>query len=244
MKITIITVALNEIKTIQKTLSSVAKQSYADIEHIIVDGGSSDGTFELAAEYAKTVKYPVKLIKQTYNGHIYGALNEGIIHASGDIIATLHANDFYTSEDEISKVVDAFTQSGASMIYGNVYFVNSKGKRSRTYSAKKFKKELLLNGFMPPHPACFIKKELFEKYGLYANEYIIAGDFELLIRMFLNNVEPIAYLDRDIVAMSPGGISQQIKNRIFVTNREKFKALKDNNFNINPIRLLKRYLYI
>lgn len=244
MKISVITVALNEAQTIQKTLNSVAMQSYSDIEHIIIDGGSTDGTFELAMEYAQKANYMVRVLRQTFPGRIYGALNEGISMATGDVIATLHANDYYPTRDELNIVAENFRDSEASIIYGNIYYVTESGKQGRKYSAKKFRRESLLDGFMPPHPAMFMKKDLFDKYGLYSTKFTIAGDYELCIRVILKSTEKLKYTDRNFVAMSIGGISGKPVNRIWRTNKEKLEVLKLNEIDINPLRLMKRYFYL
>lgn len=245
MKISIITVALNEVRTIQKTLDSVAMQSHPYIEHIIIDGGSTDGTFELAIKYANDSKYPVHVLRQTFPGRIYGALNEGISYASGDIIATLHANDYYPTKNELTTVAKAFREFNTSIVYGNIYYVTESGKRGRTYSAKKFHKESLLNFFAPPHPAIFIKRELFNKYGGYSTDYLIAGDFEFLVRILLLHNESIQYINNEFVAMLKGGLSTSIKHRIFTNMQEKWAVLKKHNQSCSIFSVFKRYiLYI
>lgn len=243
MKISVITVALNEAESIKKTLDSVAIQKYDNIEHIIVDGGSSDGTFEIASDYAKAANYPVKVIRQTFSGRIYGALNEGISQATGDIIATLHANDYYPTPDELQIVADTFNSSDTSIVYGNIFYTNKKGKRAGRYSAKNFKKEALLNFFAPPHPAIFIKRKLFDQFGGYSTKYLIAGDFDLMVRFIIVHNQIFQYIDREFVAMSIGGLSTSLRHRLFTNMQEKWKVLKSHNLNCSFFSIINRYIY-
>lgn len=245
MIISIITVCLNEAKSISAALESVKKQSYSDIEHIIVDGGSTDGTWKIAEEYAKLATYPVKVIHQQSDSGIYGALNEGISYANGDVIATLHANDMYETGDELKQVAKAFITSDADLVYGDVrYFHPSNHSITiRKYSAKRFCSKSLLDFFAPPHPATFIKRNIFLRHGLYATDYLIAADFELMVRLILVNRVKTLYVERCVVAMSMGGLSTSLRHILFTNIKEKRRALRQNNQKCRWISILKRYLY-
>lgn len=245
MKISIITVCLNEANSISATLDSVKMQSYSDIEHIIVDGGSTDDTLRIAKEYANQATYPVKVLHQQSDSGIYGALNEGISHANGDIIATLHANDIYETEEELMQVAKAFMTSDADLVYGDVRYFRppNRSLTIRKYSAKYFCRESLLDFFAPPHPATFIKRNIFLSHGLYATDYLIAADFELMVRLILVNRLKTLYIDRCVVAMSMGGLSTSLRHILFTNIKEKRRALRQNNQKCRWISILKRYLY-
>lgn len=246
MKISIITIALNEAKSIGECLNSVSRQTYPDIEHIIVDGGSTDGTLSIVDEYAVSAPYPVKIINQSECNGLYGAINEGIAHSQGEIIGLLHANDFYNSDNELQIVADAFKTNHTEIVYGNIRYFNSANptKTTRIYYARRFKRESLMDGFMPPHPAFFATRRLLTRNGCYPTDLRIAGDFEMIVKLLLVDNEPIVYIDRIIVAMSSGGVSGKIPNRLYRTIFEKHKVLRRNGFDVSIFRLFKRYLYL
>lgn len=245
MKISIITVCLNEADSIMATLESVKMQNYYDIEHIIVDGGSTDSTWCIAEEYARQAAYHVKVVRQQSKGAIYAALNEGIAIAEGDIVATLHANDRYESAEELSQIAKVFMTYDVAIVYGNVrYFkLSNPLKTVRRYSAKHFRRESLLDFFAPPHPATFIKRDVFCRYGAYSVDYLIAADFELMVRLILVKNLKIKYIDRCVVAMSTGGLSTSLQHVLFTNVQEKRRALQQNNQKCRWISVLKRYLY-
>lgn len=245
MKISVITVALNEALTIRRTFESVKLQTYKNFEHIIVDGGSSDDTMLLAEEYASNAPYPVKVISQKGMGRIYGALNEGIAVAVGDVVATLHANDFYASPEELEAVASAFQDAEVKVAYGNIRYVDyvSPDKVRGYYSSKHFCRESLLDFFAPPHPATFIRRDVFETYGYYSEDFLIAGDFELMVRLILVNRVKMRYIDRCMVCMTTGGLSTTLRHRLTTNVREKWRALKQNNQKCSCLSILKRYLY-
>lgn len=246
MKISIITAVLNGADTIRRTFESVALQSYKDIEHIIVDGGSTDGTQDIIEEYSLSADYPVKVISRSSEGRIYGALNEGIKQSTGDVISILHADDVYTSAGVLERVVYEFSQWSEPICYGDIYYFrgDNVGEVVRRYSAANFRRESLLHLFAPPHPAVFIKRELYDKYGLYSTDYLIAGDFELLVRLMLVHQVAFRYIPFEAVAMRLGGLSTRLKHRIFTNMQEKKRALRRNNHQPACFSVLKRYLYI
>ena len=186
MKITILTVCLNSELTILHTLNSVLTQSYKNIEHIIVDGGSADKTLEFLKEYNLKNKI---IIHQTKSG-IYNAMNLGIKKSKGDYICILNSDDIFNSNTTIEKVVKKIIKDkDCSIFLGDVIFFNAEKftKINRNYSVKSFNKNLLKFGVMPPHPGSFVKKELYLKYGLYEENYKIASDYEFFLRTIYKN---------------------------------------------------------
>lgn len=236
---------LNEDLTLPVTLKSVKSQTGVEIEHIIVDGGSTDNSLDIALKYADEASYSVTIVEQSNHG-IYEAINQGLSLASGEIIAVLHANDYYASPFELESVVRKFDETHADIVYGNVRFESliSPKKITRRYSAALFSPEKLRDGFCPPHPATFIRMSVFQKYGFYATDYKLAADFEMMVRLLLRHRLTTAYLPREIVVMSPGGLSSHLTNRIWHNNREKLHALKSNGEKTSALSLMKRYLYL
>ena len=183
MKISIITVCFNSEETILSTLNSVISQTYDNIEHIIVDGGSNDRTLDIINDY----KFRNKILISEPDKGIYNAMNKGINLASGEVITILNSDDIYQSSKTLSGVVrDIKNNPDKDIFLGDVVFFNKNNfkKIVRYYSAKNFKTKSLLDGIMPPHPSSFIKKKVYEKYGLYNEQLSIAADFEMFLRLF------------------------------------------------------------
>lgn len=243
-RVSVITPAFNEKPRLGKAVGSLSAQTFnAGIEHIIVDGGSADGTPDAAERYAAAAPYTVKVLRDTGDG-VYDALNAGIKAAHGHYIATLHANDAFTTPDALDRAVRMLESTGADLLYADLHFVNRKGRRVRYYSAARFRPQLLADGFMPPHPTIVARRSLFDTVGLYDSRFRIAGDFDWLCRAMLLHKAQCVYLPLDMVEMSTGGISGRWRNRLWFTNREKYLSLRANGLKICPLRLLKRYLYL
>ena len=240
MKISILTVCLNSELTILHTLNSVLTQSYKNIEHIIVDGGSTDKTLEFIKEYNFRNKI---LIYQTKNG-IYNAMNLGIKKSTGDYICVLNADDIFNSNVIIEKVVKKILKNNECSIFlGNVVFFNSENfkKISRNYSAKNFNKNLLKFGIMPPHPGSFVKREIYLKYGMYEESYKIAADFEFFLRIFYKNNNDFKKLNLLITRMKTGGISSKDIFSYFISTIEIIKSFKKNKIKYNIFLILLRF---
>tara|TARA_A100001015_G_scaffold320786_1_gene448487 strand:- start:33 stop:557 length:525 start_codon:yes stop_codon:yes gene_type:complete len=172
IKISLITVCLNSEKTISKTLNSLYSQKYQNIEHIIIDGGSSDSTMEIINNLKKPF---TKIISEPDKG-IYDALNKGIEFSSGEIIGILHSDDHYFDENVISKVVENFNGQYIDSLITNVFFEDKRNKDFfyRRIFASRFEPWKMRFGLMPAHPGIFLKKNVYEKFGLYSTEYLIA----------------------------------------------------------------------
>ena len=219
MKITIITITLNSESTIRDTLNSVYSQSYQNIEHIIVDGGSKDSTLAIIRRYPNKNKKII--IKKGSN--IYEAMNIGIKNSSGDFIAILNSDDIYQSESIIEEVVNIIKKNkNINIFLGNlIYFKdNNYYKIVRFYSAKKFKPWMFRYGLMPPHPSSFIRRSLYKKYGLYEERFKIASDFDLFLRLIF--IKRVAYktINKIIVRMRTGGVSGKNINSYITINNE------------------------
>ena len=177
--VSIITVVFNNVSYIRDAIQSVRSQNYPHKEHLVIDGGSTDGTVEVIKEYEDQISV---FISEPDEG-IYDALNKGIKIASGSIIAILHSDDLFISSSVVSQSVERMLAKNADICFSDMIIVNRNNEKIfRYYKSHYFKKWLFKIGWMPPHPTCFIKKSLFNKYGFYALEYKITADYDLLLR--------------------------------------------------------------
>ena len=227
MKISVVTACLNNADTIEETILSVIGQDYPDMEFIIIDGGSTDGTLEIIEKFRPSIS---KIISEKDNG-IYYALNKGIDLATGDIIAFLHADDLYSNTTVLSGVMKVFSEKNPQGVYGDLFYVDREdiSKVTRYWKAGKYKHGLFLKGWMPPHPSFFLKKECYEKFGKFNTSFESAADYELMLRMIHKNKITVSYLPEVLVKMRVGGKSNvTMKNRI-KANREDKRAWKVND---------------
>lgn len=209
MKISVITATWNSGKTVQDTIDSFLKQTYLDKEHVIKDGGSKDNTLDICRLNEPRYNGSLKIISDRDKG-IYDAMNQGIEAATGDIIGILNSDDFYTSNDVLQKVADEFEKdSDLEAVYGDIHFVKDDDltKCTRYYSSSYFRPWLFRFGFMPAHPSFYVRKEVYEKYGLYDLQFRTSSDFEWMVRIFVKYHINAKYLNKDFVTMRAGGES-------------------------------------
>ena len=237
MKISIITVCYNSEATIQDTIESVLAQTHSNIEYIIIDGASSDDTLSIINKYKDKVS---KLVSEPDKG-IYDAMNKGVQLATGDVVGILNSDDFFESEDVVEAIVKCFKQNpNNDLIFGDVVFVNPNklDKITRHYSAKHFKMWKLRFGWMPPHPATFIRKTAYQKTGLYSLNYKIAADYEMFIRLLMVNHLKFSYLNKVLVRMRAGGVSTSGLKSSILLNREIVKTCRSNGIYTNILMVL------
>lgn len=241
MKVSIITCTYNSERTISDTLLSINMQTYQNIEHIIIDGMSNDGTLDIVK---KNLTERQIVFSERDNG-IYDAMNKGIQMATGDIIGILNSDDFFTKKTVVETIVRAFEQNDIDAVYGDIHFVKSDNllKCVRYYSSRIFRLSLMRFGFMPAHPSFYVKKQCYDKLGLYNIAYQIGADFELLLRYIYINRIKVMYIPFDFVTMRMGGISTSgIRSRIRIM-REHLRAFRDNGVYTNVFLLSLRYIY-
>lgn len=239
IKVSIITVTYNSAATLADTIRSVAVQNYCDIEYLIIDGNSSDGTQDIIRSFNGTVS---RWISEPDKG-LYDAMNKGIQLATGDVVGIINSDDFYHRSDAISKVVGAFEESNCQCVYSDVRFVRP-GKLEKTvryYSSKGFSPEKFKRGIMPAHPTFFTYRENFLKYGLYKTDYEIAADFELLVRFLYKFKLSFHYLPIDLMKMRTGGLSTKSWRSNVIINQEDLRACKENGLETNYFWLYSRY---
>jgi glycosyltransferase involved in cell wall biosynthesis len=238
-EISIITVTFNSQSTISDTINSILNQSYPNIEYIIVDGGSTDGTVDIIKSYGSRIS---KFISESDKG-IYDAINKGIQISTGDIIGILNSDDFFYDDNVIQKIADAFDDPDLDAVYGDVIFVdkNNLSKITRYYSSENFKPDRFRFGFMPAHPGFFCRKELFEKFGYYKVDYKIGADFELLLRFMLINKIMCKYLDIITTVMRTGGASNRSFRSNLALNNEILRACRENGVTTNYLFIYSKY---
>lgn len=240
MKVSIITVCYNSSETIESTIQSVLSQTYSNIEYIIVDGQSKDDTLKIVERYKNKIS---KIISEKDDG-IYDAINKGIALATGDIIAILHADDFYPSENVVSLITEAFTSKSVDAVYGDLQYVDrvDVGIIKRNWSSGEYLKENFLKGWMPPHPSFFAKKECYNKYGVFNTTLRSAADYELMLRFLYKHNCSVAYIPKVLVKMRVGGKSNvSIMNRI-KANREDKKAWELNGLTPSMFTFIRKPL--
>lgn len=209
MRISILTATYNSNKTLKYTIGSVLNQSYKEYEYIVVDGASKDGTLDVVKAYEPNFERKLKYISEADRG-IYDAMNKGINMSTGDVVGILNSDDFFTSDDVIAKVVEAFAADDSiDAVYGDIHFVKDENlnKCTRYFSSRYFRPWMLRFGFMPAHPSFYCKKSVFEKYGLYDLQYRTSSDFEMMVRLLWKHKIKTKYLNMDFVTMRAGGES-------------------------------------
>ena len=239
MKISIVTVCLNSEKTILATLNSVLTQSYKNIEHIIVDGGSTDKTFE----YLKSYPNPKKKIIINKKKGIYEAMNTGIINSTGDFIGILNSDDIFNSDQVIDDLKKIFSKNKSKKIFfGNVVFFKNKFiDVQRYYPSGNFKAIDLYKGLMPPHTGTFIHKDIYKQVGLYKKEYMIAGDYDFFLRAIIKNKVNFKNINYLVTRMKTGGISGRNLKSHIISTVEIIKSLKFNKLDFNLYNIILRF---
>lgn len=224
MKISIVTVVFNEVEFIKDCINSVVRQDYPDIEYIVIDGGSTDGTTGLILENAEGIS---RFCSEKDEG-LYDALNKGIELATGEVVGILHADDVFAHEQVLSRIAARFKESGAEAVYGHMNYISRKGhpRVYRKWISEPFLPERMTSGWMPPHPALFIKRTLFQQLGPYRLKFGTCADYELMLRYFYRYSIHAVLLDQLLVNMRLGGASNgSLKKRMQALNWD-YKALK------------------
>lgn len=241
MKISVVTVVYNCADTIRGCIESVLNQDYTNLEYIIIDGGSKDGTVDVIKEYEHRLG---KFVSEKDKG-IYDAMNKGLKLATGDVVGILNADDFFYSTDTISKIAKAFVKKPElDATIADIVFVNETNTRIvRHYEAKKWRPAKFAWGYMPPHPSFFCKRHLFEKLGYYKIDYKIAADYELLIRYLYVNKIRYKYLPMITTRMRMGGVSTKNINSILILNKEIKRACRENNLGTNFLKIYTKYIF-
>lgn len=242
MKVSIITVVYNAEHTVAGAIESVLSQDYKNIEYIIVDGASTDGTLNVVKKHKQHI---AKIISEKDKG-IYDAMNKGIAAASGDIIGILNADDFYASKDAISSIVKEFKNAKSDAVYSDLVYVDqlNTDKVVRYWKSSSFSKKMFFNGEFPPHPTLFINRSVYKRLGAFRIDLKLSADFELMLRYLGKNAITTSYMPKVLIAMRMGGASNASVKRIWKSLMECVKAFKINGlFICAPCFLAKTLIF-
>jgi len=227
MKISIITAVYNNESTIRDAIESVLSQTHDDIEYIIIDGKSTDKTLDIINEY----KDNIDIIVSEKDGGIYDALNKGIANATGDVVCFLHSDDIYEDERVVEKVNTLFEEKDVDSVYGDLVYVKKEDITNivRFWKSGEFTKKKLKNGWMPPHPTFFVKREVYEQYGGFDTSFRIAADYDTVLRFLgVHNISTF-YLSEVLIKMRLGGESNKSLANLKKKTAEDIKALRKNS---------------
>jgi glycosyltransferase involved in cell wall biosynthesis len=240
MKISIITVCCNSAKTIKDTLSSVREQTYEHIEHIIIDGGSKDRTLEIIATEGPHI---AKLVSEKDNG-IYDAMNKGLALATGDYVAYLNSDDFYSSKTVIPQVAKAIHKTNAGAVYGDLSYVrrNNPETRVRYWKSQMFQPGSFVRGFAPPHPTFFMKRNLLDELGGFNLSYSLAADFDLMFRALEIKKYTSTYVPLELTRMRTGGVTNNSLKNIIRQNQEILRSFRSHGASVSAGGFIARKL--
>ena len=237
--ISVITVAFHSEATIRETLESVTAQDYDRVEHIVVDGGSSDNTMEIVNAHLRKGGI---VISEPDHG-LYEAMNKGVSLATGDIVGFLNSDDLFQDQSVLSSVAEAFADPSVSAVYGDlIYFSDDcPSEIKRRYSSANFVAGQLTSGWMPAHPTLYVRRSTFLEAGPFRTNYRIAADFEFCVRLFSLPDLKARYLPRIMVRMRTGGLSTRgLRSKLIIAS-EINRALKENGRNPSWTGVLGRY---
>ena len=256
MKISVITVSYNASGTILSAMDSVLRQKRDgfDLEYIVVDGASTDGTVDIIKEYAAktsdqrltTNSFTFRWLSEHDQG-LYDAMNKGIRMATGDVVGIMNSDDYFTSDDSLAAVAAAFSPhpSPIDAVYADIRFVKKgdETKTGRYYTGRFWRPWMHHIGYMPPHPSVYIRREWFKKLGGYKMGYGISADFELMTRFFCKNKLRTKYLPKCLVTMRPGGVSTKNAKRNVDLNKENVRANRENGYHSSLLLMLPKYAF-
>lgn len=226
LKISIITATLNNSSTIECCINSLLAQSYKNIEHIVIDGGSNDGTQSYLEGYS--VSHDNVVYTSEKDSGIYHALNKGLVLATGDIIGFLHADDLLACDTILQQIVHQFQKNNAQGVYGDVQYVKQDNisKVVRHWRCQKYQNTLINKGWMPAHTSLYLKKEIYELHGDFSTDFNIAADYEFILRIFKPQESTFSYLPQTVVKMRLGGTSNKSIKNIIVKMKEDYTSLQ------------------
>ena len=234
--ISVITVVFNGAATLEHTICSVLEQTYRNVEFIIIDGGSTDGTLDILREYDDHIDYWVS----EKDAGIYDAMNKGIALASGDIIGFINADDFYESSNVLANVAKVFANKRVDVSYGDLCYVKQFDtmKVVRYWKSSEFYPNSFEIGWCPPHPTFFVRREIYERYGMFDLTFKIAADVELMIRFLEVHRVCAIYIPVVLVKMRMGGTTNRSLSNILKQNKEILRALKSHGLGSSIVRLI------
>jgi glycosyltransferase involved in cell wall biosynthesis len=240
MKVSLITACFNSAATIGDTLASVNAQTHPDIEHLVIDGASKDGTLAIVREQGRRI---AKAVSER-DGGIYCAMNKGIALATGDVIGIINSDDFYADDEVIARVVRAFVESGADCVFADLEYVHpaNPGKVLRRWKSQPYRPGAFQRGWHPAHPTFFVRREVYERLGTFDESLRISADFELMLRFLERGKVKSHYLPSVLVKMRDGGVSNRSLGNIFRANVECYRSFARNGLSASPLVMLRKPL--
>ena len=228
--VTIITIVHNNVKTIRTAVQSVAHQSYENIEHIVIDNCSNDGTLEAIYQQENDISL---IISEPDDG-IYHALNKGIKLANGEIIGFLNSDDVLKNRNTITTIVQNLMAEDNEAVYGDLqYFSKQRPNRIiRSWKSNKYTSKKFRQGWMPPHPTFYTYKDIYLKYGFFDISYKISSDYDMMLRLLYEKKIKAKYIPEVLVKMQRGGVSNQNLRSIMLKSKEDFLIMKKYNFSL------------
>lgn len=226
MKISIVTAVYRAEQTIGQAIDSVADQSYADVEHVVIDGNSPDGTLATIRRHQND---RMVVISEPDEG-IYDALNKGIKRSTGDIVGLVHSDDYLAHPDVLKRIAAAFADPSVDAVYGDLDYVAKEdtSRIIRHWRAGAFDRRSLSKGWMPPHPTLYLRRQVFERFGYYDTSFGIAADYDAILRYFGTGAIRPVYLPEVLVKMRVGGESNRSLRKVWQKSREDYRALRRN----------------
>jgi glycosyltransferase involved in cell wall biosynthesis len=239
LKISVVTAVFNNVATVKDTILSVASQDYPHVEHIIIDGASTDGTLAIIRQYAgKNV-----IVRSEPDQGMYDAMNKGLALASGDIIGFLNGDDSYADTHVLAEIVDTIEAKNVDATYGDLVYVDrlNASKVVRYWKSQAYQDGLFEKGWMPAHPTFYAKRPVYEKYGGYDTAYRRQSDFELTLRFLAVHKVKSAYIPRVLIRMRSGGASREFLH-ILEGNIEAYRACRKHSLDVTPFFIAKKIL--
>jgi glycosyltransferase involved in cell wall biosynthesis len=240
VKLSVVTVCRNAAPTIEDTLRSVAAQTYPEVEHIVVDGGSTDGTLDIIQRHRSRI---ATLISEPDRG-IYDAMNKGIAAATGDIVGTLNADDFYVDAHVLGKIAHVFADPAVAACYADLVYVDRRdlNRVVRYWKSCPYADGLFEKGWLPAHPTFFVRRELYRRFGSFDLRYRYQADFELTMRLLAVHKQPTVYLPEVIVKMRMGGVSNRNVLNVIKGNLEAYRACRQHGLKVSPLFIVRKVL--
>ncbi|MDP3673070.1 MAG: glycosyltransferase family 2 protein [Telluria sp.] len=226
LHISVITAVFNRASTLGESLRSVQAQTWPGVEHIVIDGGSTDGSLEVLAQHRDGI---AQMVSEPDKG-IYDALNKGIRRATGDVVGFMHADDAYASPDALRRVAEAFENPAVGAVYGDLVYVNKDdaSRVVRYWRAGQYHRQRLTHGWMPPHPTFYVRREHYQRLGGFDTRFRIAADYDNMLRILWAGQVQAAYIPRVLVRMRTGGTSNRSLLNIVQKSCEDYSALRQN----------------
>lgn len=237
MKISVITAVFNNRDTVADALESILGQTHDDVELIVIDGGSTDGTLDVLQQYRDRLAV---LVSESDRG-IYDALNKGLRLASGEVVGFLHSDDLYADEHVLTRLTEAFSDPGVEAVYSDLVYVrkDAPDRVVRYWKSGVFTLRKLRRGWMPPHPTLYVRREWYEHIGGFDTSYRIAADYDFMLRMLMRDEIRVAYIPEVLVKMRIGGASNRSLSNMLLKSSEDYRALRNNRVGGLPALLWK-----